>query len=361
MPKSSDRRFSQSLRFFMGFASIGLSILFLHNAAYYVNTFALALLIVLVTTPIMYWFEEKGVPSGVALVIGLVVAISATAFIAFVIALSVVRTVNLLPFYSAQFQQSLEWTQDLLRQYGVAADEVLALVKPEHLITLASAVLNAILSSVSILFMTILIAVFMMIESFVFPAKIDRQLALGNPQFLTTYRFTKNIRQYVRITTIVGIFGGAVIALILFLFNVEYAVMWGMLYFIMNYVPLVGFWFALLPVALLVWLELGPIPALIIVTIYLALSSLINQVIKPAFMREGLDLSPLWSIMSLILWSAILGPPGLIIGVPLTIALKELVLETDEDSRWISEMISAGVRTDPQIPEQTSVESEGAE
>lgn len=343
----------------MGFASIGLSIFFLHSAAYYVNTFALALLIVLVTTPIMDWFRAKGMPSGLALVIGMVVTISAVALIAFVIALSVIRTINLLPAYSVQFQETLDVIQQLLRQYGTDADELLGMVKPEHLAALASALLSTVLNSVSILFMTILIAIFMMIESFVFPAKIDRQLALGNPQFLTTYRFTKNIRQYVRITTIVGIFGGAVIALILFLFNVEYAVMWGMLYFIMNYVPLVGFWFALLPVALLVWLELGPIPALIIVAIYLALSSLINQVIKPAFMREGLDLSPLWSIMSLIFWSAILGPPGLIIGVPLTIALKELVLETDEDSRWISEMISAGVRTDPPIPETTSVESEG--
>ncbi len=351
--------FSQSLRFFIGFASIGLSIYFLNIAAYYVNTFFLALLIVLVTTPIMYWLEDKGVPKGLASMVGLIVAITATVFISGVIALSVVRTINMLPAYAAQFDQAFATIEQFLSQFDTNVKELTEMIQPEQLISVASAVLNAVLSSVSILFMTILIAIFMMVESFVFPAKIDRQLALGNPQFLTTYRFTKNIRQYVRITTIVGIVGGAVIAAILFFFKIEYAVMWGALYFIMNYVPLVGFWFALLPVALLAWLELGPLPAVIIVLIYMILSSLINQVIKPAFMREGLDLSPLWSIMSLVLWSAILGPPGLIIGVPLTIALKELVLENDEDSRWVSEMISAGVRTDPPPLEDTI--AEGAE
>ncbi len=58
-------------------------------------------------------------------------------------------------------------------------------------------------------------------------------------------------------------------------------------------------------------------------------------------LKDGVDLSPLWSILSLVVWSSILGAPGLIIGIPLTIAIKVLILENDDENRWVSEMISS--------------------
>ncbi len=338
--------FSSTLRFFIGFASIGLSIFFLHTASYYFSSFFLALIIVLATSPVMYWMKTRNFPAWMALVVGLTVAIFAVTSIALVVVLSVTRTIALLPSYAAQFQQTEAGVKELLLRYGINATDVINLVNVDQLLALAQGLLGSILNGVSLLFLTILVVVFMMIEAFIFPEKIDRQLAQGNPRFLTIYRFTNNIRQYVRITTVVGLAGGGVIALTLYLFGIEFPVMWGALYFVMNYVPLVGFWIALIPVALLAWLKLGPLTALLIMLIYMILSSLINQVVKPAFMREGLDLSPLWSIMSLIIWSAVLGAPGLIVGVPLTIAIKELLLETDEDNRWVAELISGDVRTD---------------
>jgi len=346
----SSNNFSSTLRFFIGFASIGLSIFFLHNASYYFNSFFLAMIIVLATSPVMYWLKGKNFPAWLALIVGLTVAIFAVTSIALIVALSITRTIALLPSYVDQIQQTEVGIEEFLRSYGVNAGDVFHMVDTNQLLALAQGILGRILNSISLLFLTILVVVFMMIEAFIFPEKIDRQLAQGNPHFLTIYQFTRNIRQYVRITTWVGLAGGAVIAGALYLFGIEFPIMWGALYFVMNYVPLVGFWIALIPVALLAWLKLGPLTALIITLIYMILSSLINQVVKPAFMREGLDLSPLWSIMSLIIWSAVLGAPGLIVGVPLTIAIKELLLEADEDNRWVAELISGDVRTDAPAP-----------
>ena len=353
---ASSNRFSSTLRFFIGFASIGLSIFFLHSASYYFNSFFLALLIVLATSPIMYWLKSKNFPAWLALIVGLGVAIFAIISISLVVTLSITRTVGLLPSYAGQFQQAEANIEELFRSYGINANDIFDLIEPNQMLALAQTVLSGVLNSISLLFLTILVLIFMMIEAFTFPEKIDRQLALGNPRFLTIYQFTGNIRQYVRITTMVGLAGGVAITIILYFFGIEYPIMWGALYFVMNYVPLVGFWIALIPVALLAWLELGPLSALLIVLIYMILSSLINQVVKPAFMREGLDLSPLWSIMSLIIWSAVLGAPGLIIGVPLTIAIKELLLETDEDNRWMAELVSGSVRSD-QISQPAETET----
>jgi predicted PurR-regulated permease PerM len=191
----------------------------------------------------------------------------------------------------------------------------------------------------------LLILVFMVIEALTFPEKIHRQVNAGNPRFERIFGYTKNIREYLGITSLLGIIGGAIASVSLAFIGVEFAVLWGVLYFVMNFVPMVGFWIAMLPPLLIALTTLGFMPALAVFLIYAVMSFLINQAIKPAMMRGGLDLSPLWSILSMVVWSTILGAPGLIIGIPLTIAIKVLVLESDPESRWIAEMISADATT----------------
>lgn len=131
------------------------------------------------------------------------------------------------------------------------------------------------------------------------------------------------------------------------LLNIPFPALWGVLYLILNFVPMIGFWIAVIPPMLLAWQSGGATAALIVLGSYMIVSTIINQGVKPAVMRGGLDLSPFWSIMSLIIWSTILGPAGFIVGVPLTIALKELVFATDRQTRWVADLLGAGLPTSP--------------
>ena len=166
----------------------------------------------------------------------------------------------------------------------------------------------------------------------------------GNPRFNRLFGFTDNMRQYVGITSLLGLGGGIVATIALSFIGIEFAALWGVLYFVMNFVPMVGFWIAMLPPLLLALANLGFGPALLVFLVYALMSFIINQGLRPAMLKDGVDLSPLWSILSLVVWSTILGAPGLIIGIPLTIAIKVLILENDDENRWVSEMLSSGVR-----------------
>jgi predicted PurR-regulated permease PerM len=66
-----------------------------------------------------------------------------------------------------------------------------------------------------------------------------------------------------------------------------------------------------------------------------------ENVIKPKYMGEGIDLSPLMIIFSVIFWAALLGPIGAILGVPVSLLFKELIFEADDQNRWIAKMMSA--------------------
>jgi predicted PurR-regulated permease PerM len=352
--------FSRSLRFFVGFASIGLSVTFVKAYAYYFNAFFLALVIVMSVSPIMFWLRKHGVPNWLALGVGMIVTLSMTALLAIVIALSVVRVSDILPQLVAQIDGLTESLDQFFSRSGIQVDELVDLVEPDQLFFFGRRLLDTILQSVSLFFLTVLIIFFMLVEAMAFPGKVERQLARGNPQFLTAYRFADNIRQYVGITTLLGVIGGLVIGLVLFLMDVDFAAMWGILYFILNYVPMVGFWLAMIPPALLALLQFGPGAMVIVILVYLVISTIINQILRPAFMRGGLDLSPLWSVLSLVIWAAILGPPGLIVGVPLTIAIKELVIATDENNQWVNDVISAGTSTHELAPAFASAEQAAA-
>ena len=71
-------------------------------------------------------------------------------------------------------------------------------------------------------------------------------------------------------------------------------------------------------------------------------------------MGEGLDLSPLVVVLSLTFWATVLGPMGAILGVPLTMAVKQLILEPDEENRWLAELMSAQGGAEADIPAEAA-------
>jgi hypothetical protein len=62
-------------------------------------------------------------------------------------------------------------------------------------------------------------------------------------------------------------------------------------------------------------------------------------------------------ILSVIVWAAVLGSMGALLAVPLTLAIKELLLEADEDNQWVAELMSSGV--DAEAPDDAASEDKG--
>lgn len=339
--------------FFVTFAAVGISVWFLNAYAEIFNSFFLAIMIVMTASPVGFWLQRRSVPRWLALLLSVLAALTATILVAVVLAASLVRVLDIIP----EFVDSLEAAEarllPLLDQLGITPEDLRNLASPEAIGRLAVRLIRMTLQSVSMFGLVILIVVFMVIEAFLMPLKLENRPYISEMSPEVAIHFTANIRQYVGITTLLGLIGGAVLAGILYLLQIPFALLWGVLYLVLNFVPMVGFWFALIPPLLLAITVGNPASAVLVLVAYMVVSSIINQGVKPAIMGGGLDLSPFWSIMSLIIWSAILGPLGLIVGVPLTIALKELVFSTDEQARWVADLLGAGLA--PRRGEPTAI------
>jgi predicted PurR-regulated permease PerM len=108
----------------------------------------------------------------------------------------------------------------------------------------------------------------------------------------------------------------------------ELALVWAVLAFVLNFVPNVGIILSLVPPAILTLLEHGWRRTLVILAGYLILNFVVDNLVKPRFLQSGLDVPPLLGLLSLVVWSYLLGPPGALLAIPLTIALRRILQDT---------------------------------
>lgn len=145
---------------------------------------------------------------------------------------------------------------------------------------------------------------------------------------------TKDVQQYISITTMINFFVGLGNALILLILGVPFAILWGILAWIMGYIPVVGFWIALIPPTLLAWVTLGFPTAVIVFLAFVIINGSVENFVKPRVMGEGLNISPLLVFISIFVWAWILGGAGAIAAIPLTLLILS-VLDSFEATQWI--------------------------
>lgn len=151
-------------------------------------------------------------------------------------------------------------------------------------------------------------------------------------------RIEKSIRHYLVIKTVVSLLTGVLIGIFLSIIGVEYAVLWALIAFLLNYIPNIGSIIAAIPAMLFSWIQLGFIPMLWVTIAYLSVNLFIGYLVEPRVMGRGMGLSTLIVFLSLIIWGYMLGIVGMFLSVPLTMTLK-IILEYNESTRSLAAML----------------------
>jgi hypothetical protein len=69
----------------------------------------------------------------------------------------------------------------------------------------------------------------------------------------------------------------------------------------------------------------------------------IQSIIQPKIMADAANLSLTLTFLSLVFWAFVIGPPGAVLAVPLTLLTKALLLDVDPNTRWISSLVTGGL------------------
>ena len=184
-----------------------------------------------------------------------------------------------------------------------------------------------------------LLLVFMLIET----AKIPRKLvaALGERKFSNTHmqKVVDDIRHYMAIKTEMSLLVGILVTILMFVSKVQYPLLWGFVAFLLNYIPNIGSVVAAIPPVVLATVEHGLVTGCVDAVFFVAINCIIGYVLEPKLLGQGLDLSPLIVLISLIFFGWLLGPVGMFLSPPLAVIMK-IIFQSFPETRWIAALMA---------------------
>nr|WP_239032240.1 AI-2E family transporter [Pseudoalteromonas sp. MMG022] len=304
--------------------------------------FILAAFIAIICNPLLKFFARFNIPKGIAiiLVIALILAIGTS--IAGLVGQSVNDFSQQLPNYREQLQSKFIWLVDAAAQHNILIDkqQIIALFDPGKMIDMASSMLTGLGGVMANVFLIILTVVFMLFEAPTIANKVH--LALDDPEMKLKQidRFLESINSYLAIKTLVSLATGLCASLMLWLLNIDYFILWGVVAFFLNYIPNIGSIIAAIPAVLLALVTHGPLIAGLVAAGYVTINTVMGNIVEPKYMGRGLGLSALVVFLSLIFWGWLLGTVGMLLSVPLTMVVK-IALENSEDGHWLSTLLGS--------------------
>ncbi|MCF7806989.1 MAG: AI-2E family transporter [Candidatus Marinimicrobia bacterium] len=306
--------------------------------------FLLSLFIAIIVYPLLNWLKAKRIPTVVAILIILLIIISVGFIVAVMVGSSFTDFTRELPAYQSGLAKMTQDVQSWLKHKGVVvSDQTFAeFINPGAAMRFTSRLLTGMGNLLGDTFLILLVVVFMLLEAATFGDKLSAVVDQNTKEIDGLGSFLKNINRYMVIKTWTSLGTGTIITIWLTILGVDYALLWGILTFTLNYVPNIGSILAAIPPVLLALITQTPWTALGVGLGYLAVNTAIGSFLEPRVMGRGLGLSTLVVFLSLLFWGWVLGPVGMILSVPLTMSMK-IALMSFEETRWISKLLDNSI------------------
>ena len=195
----------------------------------------------------------------------------------------------------------------------------------------ARSLLGTIAPAVTGLAMAVLIVTYLLIDA---DRLRERMLRVTSADIVARYDgLAGELWIYIKVRAGLGAAAAVADTLLLLALGVPYAVLWGAVSFMFSFVPNIGFVLALIPPAILAFLDGGLSAALLVVAGYVVINLAFDYVLQPRMMSTELDISPVVVIVCILFWTFLIGPTGALLAVPLTIVVRTLVLPFP-GARW---------------------------
>ncbi len=339
------------LLFLLVSAALVILIAGLRTAAPLLTPLLLAIFIAVLTAPPLFFLRNRGVPTGVALLLVILALVALGSGLAALIGGSLNDFSANLPHYEERLRQQVGELMGWLNGLGLylPKEALTSLLDPAKAMRLAGQMISGMGGLLANAFLILLTVIFLLLEASQLPAKLHAALDRPENSLQRLSRIALNINHYMAIKAATSLLTGLSITLWLGFLGVDYPVLWGTVAFLLNFVPNIGSIIAAVPAVLLALVQLGLGSALWTAAGYLVVNILIGSVLEPKVMGRGLGLSTLVVFVSLVFWGWVLGPVGMFLSVPLTMTLK-IALNSSPQTRPAAILLGsdAAVATEPE-------------
>ena len=339
-----------------------------------ITPFLMAAFMAIICAPPLAWMHRKRVPGPLAVLI----LFSVVGFSFFLLFLSLKGAAESMATQAPLYQERLaSWVlhaRELLMARGMP-EELFPQSLPLPTMATISGAAGGIASGLGAFtassFLVLLIFMFLLMEERTLMVKLAVAFPGRRRARVRSRRFLRSVYRYLLIKSASSVATGLIVGISLALIGIDFALLWGILAALLNFIPNIGSIIAAIPALLIALLGHGITEVVLVLLLYVSVNVGIGSVLEPRFMGRTLGLSPLVVLVSLLVWGWVFGPVGMLLSIPLTMVAK-LALEANPQTRWMGILMSdrvrplqehhvASVPTAPPVPEPQVPKKEPAE
>lgn len=313
-----------------------------------VKPLLMALFISIICAQPILWLQKKKVQKNFAILLVLIGFVFLFVLFGILIGNALSSFSNDAPKYKQILSEMSQSVFQNLKSRGINIGSAMTydMLEPSRIISITQSLLGQMGSAMGNILTVILLAVFLLLELDGIPVKV-MAIFEGSHDSLSYLRVIEsNIRQYLWIKTIISLMTGLLIWICLAIIGVDYAIIWALIAFLLNYIPNIGSLIAAIPAILFSYVQLGFKEAIWTTIVFVAVNTVIGNVVEPRVMGKGLGLSTFVVFWSLLFWGFVLGIIGMFLSVPLTMAIK-IMLAQKKQTKWIAVLL--GTQDEAQI------------
>ncbi|MFT4166232.1 MAG: AI-2E family transporter [Microlunatus sp.] len=305
----------------------------------------LAFFLMMIFRPLLAGLERQGAPGGITSVLGMVLVYGVIIFLGACVYLALARFATIVAENGDKFTEVITWASQVATQFGVDAtnvQQILTIISPARLVNLASTLLSASASVLTMLAFLAALVFFMALDAADFSARLRLVVRMRPATSRALANLGISTRSYFAVAAVFGAIVAVLDWILLVVLDIPYAWLWALLAFVTNFIPNIGFVLGLLPPALIGWLLIDWKTALIIVVGYSVLNVVVQTLIQPKVVGDRVQLNTTLTFLALIVWTFLLGGLGAILAIPMTLLVRALFVDSYPQHRWVRVLFASG-------------------
>ena len=320
--------------------------------SYLVTLIVVSLILAMLAYPATKALKSRGLPEGVAVGVVTVVASLLVLLLCYVVFFSFESLIQDLPLFQQELSARLAEIITTLHGFGIDTGSFSASsINLQQFAGFFSSYAMSLADLLLYLFFIAVTTIFMLFEAPKVPDRMRRVVGDRSGSVEAISRMSRFLIDFVIVRTEVNIVHGFLFGAFLWVMGVHSAVLWGVLTFLLSYIPYIGLIIAALPAIFFAWLQFGLGGAVAVVAAVVVLNALVENPIFAHLASRRFDIPALVVVLSVIFWGWALGVAGMIFAVPLTLIVLA-VIQSSDDWAWVNTILGvdhlfAGERAPP--------------
>jgi len=341
---------SAALRYLLYVALLVIIVVGIRMAAWFVNIVIMAIILAMLAYPVVNYLKKKGLPDIVAVslvtILGCLIILALVGL--FFVSLEVL--IRDIPLYQAELNERLAGITSLVQGLGVGTQMFsLSSINLQTIVNIFLPTLLSLSDLIMYLFFIGVTTFFLLMELPHLEARIRRYLNTDSEKFSEVSRLSRFMVDFIVVRTETNLIHGILFGGGLWIMGVHAAVLWGILTFILCYIPFIGLIIAAIPAIFFAWIQFGVWGAVAIIALVCILNLVVENPVVSYLAARKFNVPALLVIVTTLFWTWVLGFVGLVFGIPITLMVL-IIIQCSDELRWMNVVLGVDnlfLRDDP--------------